>query len=129
MEELLNQFIASSRFPMGDFVCPIPSLGKLINRKDMTQNKNSEKGYRNVVLNISSTNVANVACSTSILVIPCQTLLNCLCIFTFSTTISQCTIGDRFGTNACIPIAVKFGAFYLQTRLFLSLLRNQLQDM
>ena len=50
-----------------------PSLGKLINRKDIIQNKNSEKGYGHVFLNISGTVAANVTCSTSNLVIPCQT--------------------------------------------------------
>ena len=69
-----------------------PSLGKLINRKDMIQNKNSEKGYRDVVLNISGTAAANVLCSTSNLVIPCQRLSNCHCIFTFPASISQSTI-------------------------------------
>jgi len=49
-----------------------PSLGKLIDRKDMIQNKNSEKGYRDVVLNLSGNGAAYVACSTSNLVIPCQ---------------------------------------------------------
>ena len=72
-----------------------PSLGKLINRKDVIQNKNSEKGYRYVVLNIRGTAPANVACSTSNLLIFCQRLSNCLCIFTFPTSISQSTIGDR----------------------------------
>ena len=37
-----------------------PSLGKLINRKGMQQNKNSEKGYRDVVLNIGGSAAANV---------------------------------------------------------------------
>lgn len=49
-----------------------PFLGKLIDRKDMIQNRNSEKGYRDVVLNISGNAAANVACSTSNLVIPCR---------------------------------------------------------
>ena len=106
-----------------------PSLGKLINRKDMIQNKNSEKGYRDVVLNISGTAAANVICSTSNLVIPCQRLSNCHCIFTFPTSISQSTIGDRFGSNACTLIAVKFGAYCFQNKLDLSLLWNQLPDM
>ena len=106
-----------------------PSLGKLINRKDMVQNKNSERGYRDVVLNISGTAAANVACSTSNLVIPCQRLSNCLCIFTFPTSISQSTMGVRLGSNACTLIAVKFGAYCLQNKLDLSLLWNQLPDM
>ena len=106
-----------------------PSLGKLINRKDMIQNKNSEKGYRDVVLNISGTAAANVLCSTSNLVIPCQMLSNCHCIFTFPASISQSTIGDRFGSNACTLIAVKFGAYCVQNKLDLSLLWNQLPDM
>ena len=64
-----------------------PCLGKLINGKDMKQNKNSEKGYRDVVLNINGTASANVACSRSDLVIPCQRLSNCFCIFTFPASI------------------------------------------
>ena len=95
-----------------------PSLGKLINRKDMAQNKNSERGYWDVVLNISGTAAANVACSTSNLVTPCQRLSKCLCIFTFPTSISQSTIGS----NACTLIAVKFGAYCFQNKLDLSLL-------
>ena len=132
MEVLLNQFIAPSSFPVGGNLSALsygPSLGKLINRKDMTQNKNSEKGYRDVVLNISSTAAANVVCSTSNLVIPCQRLSNNLCIFTFPTSISQSTIGDRFGSNACTLIAVKFGTYCFHNKLDLSLLWNQLPDM
>ena len=98
-------------------------------RKDMTQNKNSEKGYRDVVLNISSTAAANVVCSTSNLVIPCQRLANSLCIFTFPTSISRSTIGDRFGSNAYTLIAVKCGTYCFQNKLDLSLLCNQLPDM
>jgi len=49
-----------------------PSLGKLINRKDIIQNKNSKKGYGDVFLNISGTAAANVTCSTSNLVISCH---------------------------------------------------------
>ena len=71
-----------------------PSLGKLTNRKDMIQNKNSEKGCRDVVLTINGTVAANVVCSTSNFVIPCQRLSNCHCIFTFPTSISQSTIRD-----------------------------------
>ena len=70
-----------------------PSLEKLINRKDMTQNKNSEKGYRDVVLNISGTAAANVVCSTSNLVIPCQRLSNSLCIFTFRISFPGLQLG------------------------------------
>ena len=80
MEVLLNQFIAPSSFPVGGNLSALshgPSLGKLINRKDMIQNKNCEKGYRDVVLNISGT-AANVVCSTSNLVIPCKRLSNSL---------------------------------------------------
>ena len=45
-----------------------PALGKLINRKDMVQNKYSEKGCKNATLNVSgsdggivSTSITNVA--------------------------------------------------------------------
>ena len=37
-----------------------PALGKLINRKDMARNKYSEKGYRDVLLNISGEDGANI---------------------------------------------------------------------
>ena len=90
MEVLLNQF------PVGGNLSAVsygPYLGKLINRKDMIQNENSEKGYRDVVLNISGTAAANVVCFTSKLAIPRQRLLNSLCIFTFPTSISRSTIG------------------------------------
>ena len=79
MEVLLSQFIAPSCFPAEEICLPYPMvflLGNLINRKDMIQNKYSEKGYSDVVLNINGTAAANVACSTSNLVIPCQRLSN-----------------------------------------------------
>ena len=98
-----------------------PSLGKLINRKGMQQNKNSEKGYRDVVLNIGGSAAANVEGSTSTLVIP-----PC-CVFTFPTNISQSTVGDG-SSNACILIAVKFGAYCFHNKLDISLLWNQLPD-
>ena len=65
MEVLLNQFIAPSSFPVGGNLSALshgPSLGKLINTKEMIQNKNCEKGYRDVVLNITGTAAANVVC-------------------------------------------------------------------
>ena len=127
---LLNQFIAPSSFPVGGNLSALsygPSLGKLINRKDMIQNKNSEKGYRDVVLNISGT-AANVVCSKSNLVIPCQRLANSLCIFTFPTSISRSTIGERFGSNACTLIAVKFETYCFQNKLdlYFSLINFQI---
>ena len=92
------------------------------------QNKNSEKGYRDVVLNISGNDggTASVLGSTGNPVVPCQRLSNCLCLFTFPASISQSSLGDRYGSNACILIAVKFGAYCFQNRLHFSLLWNQL---
>ena len=105
---LLNQFIASSSFPLEGICLSYPMVvlfgNCMINRKDIIRNKNSEKGYRDVVLNISGTVAANVTCATSNLMIPCQRLSNCLCIFTFPTCISKSTIGDTFGSNACTLI-------------------------
>ena len=97
-----------------------PSLGKLIDRKDMIQNRNSEKGYRDVVLNISGTAAANVACSISNLVIPCPVKLPLH--FHFPNKHFPSPIGDRFGSNACTPIVVKCGAYCFQNKLGLSLL-------
>ena len=37
-----------------------PALGKLINRKDMVRNQYSQKGYRDVLLNISGKDAANI---------------------------------------------------------------------
>ena len=133
MEVLLSQFIAPSCFPAEEICLPYPMvflLGNLINRKDMIQNKYSEKGYRDVVLNINGTAAANVACSTSNLVIPCQRLKLPLHFHFPNKHFSvHNQIGDRFGSNACTLIAVKFGAFCFENKLDLSLLWNQLPDM
>lgn len=51
-----------------------PALGKLLIRKDMAQNKYSEKGYRDVLLNISGEDGANVSGSIINLSVPCQKL-------------------------------------------------------
>ena len=59
----------------------IPALGKLINRKDMA--RNSEKGYRDVLLNISGEDAANVSGSIINLSVPCQKLWSSHCIFSF----------------------------------------------
>ena len=37
-----------------------PALGKLIKRKEMDRNKNSERGYRDTVVNISGSNVVDI---------------------------------------------------------------------
>lgn len=62
-----------------------PALGKLINRRDMAQNKYSEKGYRDVLLNISDEDGANVSGSIINLSVPCQKLSTSHCIFFFSS--------------------------------------------
>lgn len=105
-----------------------PALGKLINRKDMAQNKYSEKGYRDVLLNISGEDGANVSGSIINLSVPCQKLSSSHCIFSFPASISQSTVGDRQGSNACTIIAVKFGDYCHQQKLDISLLWNQLPN-
>lgn len=106
-----------------------PALGKLINRKDLERNKNSEKGYRDVVVNISGTTTADdVTGSTTNLVVVGQRKSNFRCVFIFPSNISQSMVGYRVGSNACTLIAVKFGAYCFQNKLDLSLLWNQLPN-
>ena len=105
-----------------------PALGKLINRKDMIQNKYSEKGYRDVVLNISGLVGANVPGSITNMSVDSQKLSSSLCIFSFPGNIAQSTVGDRQGSNACTIIAVKFGNYCNQQKLDVSLLWNQLPN-
>jgi len=102
------------------------TLGKLINRKDMVQNKNSEKGYRDVTLNVNGSHGGNVSTSITNMAVHGQKLSNSLCIFSFAANIAQSTEGDRQGSNACTLIAVWFGDYYKEQNLDISLLLNQL---
>ena len=72
-----------------------PALGKLINRKDMVQNKYSEKGYRDVTLNVSGSHGGNVSTSITNMAVHSQKLLNSLCIFSLAANIAQSTVGAR----------------------------------
>lgn len=105
-----------------------PALGKLINRKDMSRNQYSEKGYRDVLLNISGEDGANASGSIVNLSVQCQKLSSSHCIFSFPASMSQSTVGDRQGSNACTIIAVKFGDYCHQQKLDISLLWNQLPN-
>ena len=105
-----------------------PALGKLISRKDMIQNKYSEKGYRGVVLNISGLDGGNGSGSITNISVHSQKLSSSLCIFSFPANIAQSTAGDRQGSNACTIIAVKFGDYCKQQKLDISLLWNQLPN-
>ena len=106
-----------------------PALGKLINRKDLERNKNSEKGYRDVVVNISGTTAAaDVTGSTTNLVVVGLRKSNFHGVFIFPSNVSQSTVGDRVGSNACTLIAVKCGAYCFQNKLDLLLLWNQLPN-
>ena len=55
-----------------------PALRKLINRKDMVQNKYSEKGCRDVLLNITGEDGA-VSCFIINLTVPCQMFVTATC--------------------------------------------------
>lgn len=61
-----------------------PALGKLINRKDMVQNKYSEKGSRDATLNVSGSDGGIVSTSINNVAFYSQKLSNSLCIFFFS---------------------------------------------
>ena len=96
-----------------------PALGKVINRKEMTLvNKYSEKGYRDLSVNVDGIeNTIGVAS---------QVLSNSLCIFPFPTSIAQSTLGGRQGSNACTLIATFVGSQCMQSKLAISVLWNQL---
>ena len=79
-----------------------------------------------VAVNVSGMDVANVAASLCDLVVHCQKMSNCHCMFTFPASISQTTFGGRLGNNVCTLIAMKFGAYCFQHKLETSLLWNQL---
>jgi len=105
-----------------------PALGKLINRKAMVQNKYSEKGYRNVTLNVSGSHGGNVSTSITNMAVHSQKWSNSLCIFSFAANIAQSTVGDRQESNACTIIAVRFGDYCKEQDLDISLLLNQLPN-
>ena len=93
----------------------------------MDRNKYSEKGYRDEVVNISGSVEANVVGSINQLVVQSQKFSN-NCVFIFPANISQSTVGDRLGSNACTLIAVKFGAYCFQNNLDISVLWDQLPN-
>ena len=105
-----------------------PALGKLVNRKDMVQNKYSEKGYRDVTLNVSGSHGGNVSTSITNVAVHSQKLSNSLSIFSFPANVAQSTVGDRQGSNACTIIAVRFGDYCKEQNLDISLLWSQLPN-
>ena len=95
----------------------------------MVQNKYSEKGYRDVVLNISGLDEADVnSGSITNLSVNSQKMSSSLCIYSFPVSVAQSSLGDRQGSNACTIIAVKFGDYCNQQKLDVSLLWNQLPN-
>ena len=105
-----------------------PTLGKLINRKDMVQNKCSEKGSRNATVNVSGSDGGIVSTSITNVAVYSQRLPNSLCIFSFLANIAQSSVGDGPGINACTITAVRFGDYYKQENFDISLLWNQLPN-
>ena len=78
----------------------------------MVQNKYSEKGYRDVVLNISGLDEADVnSGSITNLSVNSQKMSSSLCIYSFPVSVAQSSLGDRQGSNARTIIAVKFGDY------------------
>ena len=93
-----------------------PALGRLISRKALIYNKNSEKGYRDVKLNIDG-GATSAEDQVSVL---CTSISNTLCKYIFPSTIAQSSLGGRQGSNACTIIALKFGAYISQHKLEVS---------
>lgn len=102
-----------------------PALGRLISRKSLTLNKNSEKGYRDQTLNLDGGTLISV----DQLVIRCTMATRNICQFTFPPHIAQSSMGGRQGSNACTIIAVKFGSYCMQHKLGISLLWTQLPNL
>ena len=74
-----------------------PALGKLLNRKDATQNKYSEKGYRDVNFNTSGLDGANISTSKTVISVHSQKLSNLFCIFLFQANIAQLPVRGQTG--------------------------------
>lgn len=68
-----------------------PALGRLISRKALIQNKNSEKGYRDVNLNIDG----GATSSEDQVSVLCTSISNTLCKYIFPSTIAQSSLGGR----------------------------------
>ena len=88
----------------------------------MVRNRNAEKGYRDVPINVNGSLEVN----TNIIAVKCNLLSPTLVKLVFPVEISQSTIGGRQGSNACTVIAVVFGAICVQQSLDVSLLWQQL---
>jgi len=97
-----------------------PALGRLINRKKMslTSNKCSEKGYRDISVNVDGHEESTV----NHLEIPVQQSQRDVMAFNIPVEVCQSEIGGRQGSNACTIIAVKFGSYVFSHRLDISLL-------
>ena len=102
-----------------------PALGRLINRKSLTQNKNSEKGYRDRSLNLDG----GSSSAEDQIFIQCTKVARNLCQFIFPPHVAQSSLGGRQGSNACTIIAVKFGDYCIQHKLDISLLWTQLPQL
>ena len=102
-----------------------PALGRLINRKSLTQNKNSEKGYRDQSLNLDG----GSSSAEDQIFIQCTKVARNLCQFIFPPHVAQSSLGGRQGSNACTIIAVKFGDYCIQHKLDISLLWTQLPQL
>ena len=88
----------------------------------MVRNRNTEKGYRDVPINVNGSLEVN----TNIIAVKCNLLSPTLVKLVFPVEISQSTIGGRWGSNAGTVIAVVFGAICVQQSLYVSLLWQQL---
>ena len=100
-----------------------PSLGKLIYRKgEVEKNKHSEKGYRDVTLSVDGIDDTD----SSRVVLSRTCISRNIVKFQFPERISQSTVGDRQGSNACTIISVVFGCFCASEALNISLMWQQL---
>ena len=102
-----------------------PALGRLINRKSITQNKNSEKGYRDIKLNLDG----GLHSVEDQIFIQCTITAGNVHQFVFPSHVAQSSLGGRQGSNACTIIAVKFGDYCMQHKLDVSLLWTQLPQL
>ena len=78
-----------------------PALGKVVHKKSGQANKYSEKGYRDVLLNIDGEGSATQETVT----VPAKKVNNgSILLFAFPPSTAQSELGGRQGSNACTII-------------------------
>ena len=92
------------------------ALGKIIHRKIVHTNKYSEKGYRDVRLNVDGERNA----TQEIITVNAKKVNRSMLLFAFPHLIAQSELGGDQGSDACTIISVKFGTYCYNHKLVVS---------